>query len=192
MSSDAGVDSVFGSSDSGAGFNALASYLFGRNSDQESMAMTMPVEIALGDSSAASVTAASPTMSFVLPEQYADAPPTPVDGSRIEIAKRSSRLVAVLPFPGLVTDEEVGRQREAVVASLASTATTGASPCEYVPVDPMQVSVLQYNSPITVPWRRRNEVAIVVEEHGAVTEEQGAAVGERSTVVSWYDAGKRL
>ena len=161
--------------------------------------MTMPVEISLGGSSAAGIAAELPKMSFVLPEQYADAPPTPVDGSSVEIAKRASRLVAVLPFPGLVTDEEVGRQREAVVSALAAAVASGASPCEYAPVDPMQVSILQYNSPITVPWRRRNEVAVVIQERGAAmeerdvaTEERDVELDERSTVVSWYDAGKRL
>jgi len=179
------VDSVLGSSDSGAGFQALASYLFGGNAEEESMAMTMPVEISLGTTAAAVTAGRMPSMSFVLPDKNADAPPTPLAGSRVEIAKRPSRLVAVLPFPGLVTDEEVQRQREAVISSLAAAAA-GASSCEiYAPVEPAQVSVLQYNSPITIPWRRRNEVAIVVEE-------RGAAVEEGQDVVSWYDAGARL
>lgn len=180
------VDSVLGSSDSGAGFQALASYLFGGNAEEESMAMTMPVEISLASTAAAAAPAGRmPSMSFVLPDKNADAPPTPLAGSRVEIAKRPSRLVAVLPFPGLVTDEEVQRQREAVVSSLAAAAA-GASSCEiYAPVEPAQVSVLQYNSPITIPWRRRNEVAIVVEE-------QGAPVEGGQAVVSWYDAGGRL
>jgi hypothetical protein len=31
-----------------------------------------------------------------------------------------------------------------------------------VPVDEAEVITLQYNSPLTLPWRRRNELAIVV------------------------------
>jgi len=47
----------------------------------------------------------------------------------------------------------------------------------------VQVSILQYNSPLTVPWRRRNEVAVVVTE---------AAPATTPAVVSWYDTGMRL
>lgn len=177
MGSGSSADSVFGTSDGGAGFNVLASYLFGGNDSSESMAMTMPVEIALGADGA---TPAPPRMSFVLPERNADAPPAPVAGSSVEITKRPSRLVAVLPFPGIVTDDEVARQRQAVVSALAEA----TAPC-YAPVEPLQVSVLQYNSPITIPWRRRNEVAVVVEE-------RSAAVVEVAQVVSWYDSGMRL
>merc|ERR1711966_202889 len=66
--------------------------------------------------------------------------------------------------------------------------------------NPDEVSVLQYNSPLTLPWRRRNEIALVI------TEEERAAVGSsddsddsaleqwkaRSSATSWYDAGVRL
>ena len=55
-------------------------------------------------------------------------------------------------------------------------------------------SVLQYNSPITIPWRRRNELALVVVESGAEDDaEDGAEDGaEGAPVVSWYDSGVRL
>ena len=77
------------------------------------------------------------------------------------------------------------------------------------------VSVLQYNSPLTVLWRRRNEVAIVVQQATTPTAEEGEEAGElqqadvddqapgaqdevadgastAAAVVSWYDSGKRL
>ena len=76
----------------------------------------------------------------------------------------------------------------------------------------MQVSVLQYNSPLTVPWRRRNEVAIVVTDaSGNLTREDTSDAINTSNsseaevaddmiteneapniVRSWYDSGVRL
>jgi len=58
------------------------------------------------------------------------------------------------------------------------------------------VSVLQYNSPFTIPWRRRNEIAVVIEENweDAVVVEIGAfdTWSSRTVATSWYDAGLRL
>ena len=84
-----------------------------------------------------------------------------------------ARLVATKPFGGIVTEEEVARQTKALLEALAAEGSGVA------PLDASQVSVLQYNSPFTIPWRRRNEVAVVVEEKSA-------------PVVSWYDSGERL
>jgi len=138
---------AFGSSSGSTGFTTLASYLFGKNGDDQAMAMTMPVEISSANSEG--------SMSFVLPKKYADAPPQPLADSDVTLEKVPARLVAVKAFPGVVTDKEVERQKEAVLEALAADGSVK-------PVDESQISVLQYNSPLTVPWRRRNELAIVV------------------------------
>merc|ERR1719326_2412964 len=116
------------------------------------MAMTMPVEMSSDDTKG--------FMAFVLPKKYADEPPAPLGGSNITIDKVPARLVAVKPFPGIVTDEEVLRQKAALLQALAADGSVA-------PVDESQAIVLQYNSPLTIPWRRRNEVAIVVTEKAA-------------------------
>merc|ERR550537_1610188 len=97
------------------------------------------------------------SMAFVLPKSYADEPPAPLAGSNITIDKVPARLVAAKPFPGIVTDEEVQRQKVALLEAIVADGSL-------VPIDESQVMVLQYNSPLTIPWRRRNEVAIVVTE----------------------------
>ena len=83
------------------------------------------------------------------------------------------RLVAARAFGGIVTEPEVERQRAALAEALGANGAgvDVAAEGEY--------SVLQYNAPYTVPWRRRNELAVVVIERVA-------------EVVSWYDAGLRL
>jgi len=181
---EAGFNSVEGG---GAGFNALASYLFGGNVQQEAMAMTMPVEIETDGAGGAS-------MSFVLPRKNEASPPEPSTAD-VTIEEVPARLVAVKPFAGIVTDEEVERQKAALLEAIAADGATR-------PVEEGAVSVLQYNSPFTLPWRRRNELAIVVTEEEAVEaaaaeEEDVEATGEVASeggegVVSWYDAGVRL
>lgn len=166
----------------GVGFNTLASYLFGANEEKEVMAMTMPVLIDRESNEEGA-------MKFVLPSSVSENPPTPLAGDNVKIEQVAERLVAIKPFPGLATDDEISRQRESLLSVLEGAGLSVANPDE--------VSVLQYNSPLTLPWRRRNEIALVI------TEEERAAVGSsddsaleqwkaRSSATSWYDAGVRL
>jgi len=142
------------------GFNALAGYLFGGNEQSEKMAMTMPVEVAKKDGGGGS-------MAFVLPRDVTDAPPVPLT-AEIALETVPARLVAVKPFPGIVTDAEVERQRQVLLDVLQQDG-------RYAPVDPASVSTLQYNSPFTLPWRRRNEVALVVTPRDAGSAQQPVA-----------------
>jgi len=186
--------SPFGGNGGATGFNTLASYLFGDNAQKRAMAMTMPVEVT-SSSSAGSV--ATGSMAFVLPKSDADAPPTPLDGSGVAVDQVPSRLVAAKAFAGIVTDAEVARQQTALLDALAAAGVS--------PVDATQITVLQYNSPLTVPWRRRNEVAIVVIDDTGVVDEVDAAdevdadkvdaaddAGDAAAVTSWYDSGVRM
>jgi len=155
-------------SNSGAsGFNTLASYLFGGNEEKRGMKMTMPVEMSSSDS--------EESMSFVLPKDDSDSPPTPLSSSDVSISKIPARLVAVKAFPGIVTDGEVERQKLALLEALADDELVE-------PIDE-KISVLQYNSPFTIPWRRRNEVAIVVRTK-TLSEETVEAADEPAEVQS--------
>jgi len=176
-----------GMASAGEGFNSLASYLFGGNEEKQAMEMTMPVEIRSG---------ATSSMSFVLPRANAKAPPTPLIPD-VKVETVGARMVAVKSFRGIVTDEETERQREALLEALLAD--------DYVVVtNPDEYSVLQYNSPFTIPWRRRNELAMGVEPSRA--DDSAEAEGEAATttgsdsdadsasagVISWFDAGIRL
>jgi len=136
----------------GEGFSALATYLFGDNERERAMKMTMPVEIGY-DSSAPEAR----KMAFVLPSEdveAADGPPRPRDPT-IEVAQVPERLVAVREFAGVATAGEVERQFQKLLSVLEED---GA----YAPEVAGRYSVLQYNPPYTLPWRRRNEIAVVV------------------------------
>jgi len=175
----------------GTGFQTLASYLFGGNEEKKAMAMTMPVFVTgSGDDE-------SGTMKFVLPSAVSGSPPAPLSDDAVNIERVPERLVAVKAFPGLVTDEEVSRQRDALLSALG-----GADGVIVLDGGEENVSVLQYNSPLTIPWRRRNEIAVVVVEEEIDgdddtvigVEVNGAFVtwSARTVATSWYDAGVRL
>ena len=123
----------------GDSFNVLAGYLFGKNAEDRSMAMTMPVEMNDGK------------MAFVLPKVDADAPPTPSDDA-VSVTTRPPRRVIALEFPGVSTPEEVERQRAKLATIIAE---------EGLEADD-GYTVLQYNAPYTVPWRRRNEIVVAL------------------------------
>ena len=119
----------FGTTSGGEGFNALASYLFGGNEEKQTLAMTAPVEIRSG---------ATSSMAFVIPKASATAPPTPLTPD-VTLEEVAARLVAVKSFRGIVTDEEVERQKLALLEALA--ADDGV-----VVTNPDEFSVLQYNA----------------------------------------------
>merc|ERR1719424_1155206 len=104
----------------------------------------MSVEIESSDAGGGS-------MSFVLPRENSNDPPMP-KAEDVTLEQLPARLVAVKPFAGIVTDEEVERQREALIAAIEADGGTRLE-------EAGAFSVLQYNAPYTVPWRRRNELA---------------------------------
>lgn len=161
---------------SAEGFTSLAGYLFGDNANKTAMAMTMPVEISFGtlDSSA--------NMSFVLPKAYEGSAPLPNDAS-VQLVDVPERLVAVRPFAGVATAGEVERQRQKLEKALA------ADEQELRPVDDSAYSVLQYNPPYTLPWRRRNELAVVVEEEPRAEEPAAEPAELEAEVLAGEAAG---
>lgn len=139
---------------SAGAFQALASYIFGKNQQQQKMAMTTPVITAgVGDAR---------RMAFVLPSASSNAPPTPVDGAvKLEgnggpMQLERSDAVAVLWFGGYCGSAEVASRKVALLELVKSDD-------EFDLFDPAdEPLVLQYNDPFTPPWARRNEVAVAV------------------------------
>jgi hypothetical protein len=101
-------------------FNSLAGYIFGRNVEQEKMAMTTPV-ISSGDISVGEASS-SPSnerkMSFVMPSRFwnestLSSAPRPMDGSGVVLEENGGGLIAetnniaVLWFGGYATKDEV-------------------------------------------------------------------------------------
>ncbi|KAK3226855.1 hypothetical protein Dsin_006717 [Dipteronia sinensis] len=148
-------------------FNVLAEYLFGKNTTKEKMEMTTPVLTRKAQSDGEKMEMTTPVitkrlqdqekwqMSFVLPAKYGADLPLPKDRS-VRIKEVLSKVVAVVAFSGFVTDEEVKRRelklRNALKDDKQFQVKRGAS-----------VEVAQYNPPFTLPFTRRNEIALEVE-----------------------------
>ncbi|KAL7170502.1 hypothetical protein ACSBR2_035385 [Camellia fascicularis] len=94
-------------------------------------------------------------MSFVMPSKYGSNLPLPKDPS-VKIKEVPKKIVAVAAFSGFVTDEEVTR-RESILRNALKN-----DPQFQLKEDAL-VEVAQYNPPFTLPFTRRNEIALEVE-----------------------------
>ncbi|KAK6944057.1 SOUL hem-binding protein, partial [Dillenia turbinata] len=148
-------------------FNVLAEYLFGKNITKEKMDMTTPVFTRKTQSNGEKMEMTTPVitkkvgdqdtwqMSFVMPSKYGSDLPLPKDPS-VRIREVPRKIIAVAAFSGFVTDEEVKRRerklRDDIQNDQQFQVKEGAS-----------VEVAQYNPPFTLPFTRRNEIALEVE-----------------------------
>ncbi|KDP37298.1 hypothetical protein JCGZ_06752 [Jatropha curcas] len=149
-------------------FNVLAEYLFGKNTTKEKMEMTTPVFTRKSQSDGERMEMTTPViakkvedqdkwqMSFVMPSKYGADLPFPKD-PKVKIKEVPRKIVAVVAFSGFVTDEDVKRRelklRNALKNDMQFRVKEGAS-----------VEVAQYNPPFTLPFTRRNEIALEVEK----------------------------
>jgi hypothetical protein len=132
--------SATGENASAEAFNALFRYISGA----EKIAMTAPV--------ASEASAGGVRMQFYLPARYsAESAPKPAD-PRIRIVPLPEERLAVVRFSGRASVERVERQTELLLEALAEARwhATGT------PV------LLGYDPPFTLPFLRRNEVAVPV------------------------------
>ena len=117
-------------------------------------------------------TPGSRRMGFFVPSPYddADAAPPPADGSGVAVVQAEARTLAVCTsFAGYATDGECARQLEKLLAALDRDGVASADGAAG------KYSVLQYNPPQTLPFLRRNEVAVAVDAPEAAAPTTAAA-----------------
>lgn len=145
-------------------FRILADYIFGANTPGTEIAMTAPVEVD-GEGKEIAMTAPVETaeasgegeggklrMRFFLPARWTmDTVPQPVD-DRVELVELPARTLAVRRFTGSRDRAAVRRETQALRAALADTnwQPTGEAVAWF------------YDPPWTIPFLRRNEVALPV------------------------------
>jgi len=140
-----------------AAFQRLFRYITGDNDGGQPIAMTTPVamtgrRIAMTVPVATDAGPAGATMRFFLPASVASAgAPKPRD-ARVHIVDIPARTIAALRFSGSLSATKVAA-RETVL--LDAVAAAGSHPLGA----PM---VLGYDPPFTIPFLRRNEVAVVL------------------------------
>ena len=141
------------------GFNTLAGYIFGKNKQRQSIAMTSPVEI---NSKGRSIAMTSPvevnarggsmTMRFFMPAAYSMAElPEPTD-PRVKLVAVPPVTVAALRYSGPTIDANTKAKTATLLDMLLSSKWKPAGPSK----------AFFYNPPWTIPFLRRNEVLIEV------------------------------
>jgi transposase len=158
----------------GEAFGRLFRYISGANAGEDSLAMTAPV--AMPDRGAElsmtapvevekpgrSLSMTTPVeqgadgdgvrMAFYLPAEYdLESAPRPTDEA-VHLVVVPERTLAVRRFSWWATDDRVARQTERLLATLERA--------EIDPVD--EPFFMGYDAPFTLPFLRRNEVAVEV------------------------------
>jgi hypothetical protein len=128
---------------SSTGFRKLASYIFGGNNANKSIAMTTPVHMNINDNQS--------SMSFVMPANYnKDNLPKPND-SAINIKTTTEEYIAAIQFGGYANDEEIKTYTAKLETALKSKGM------EYYG----NFRFLGYNAPYQF-WGRRNEIIVSI------------------------------
>ncbi|EMS56327.1 hypothetical protein TRIUR3_22012 [Triticum urartu] len=91
-------------------------------------------------------------MSFVMPSKYGPDLPQAKDPS-VTIKEVPRKIVAVAAFPGLVTDDDISQRESRLRKSLQKDT-------QYQLKEDSVVEIAQYNPPFTLPFARRNEIAL--------------------------------
>ena len=136
----------------GDDFKRLFDYIAGANARKETIAMTAPVEQRGGKLAPPTPGEAAPaTMRFFLPKKVAANPPRPDDGS-IRIVDVPAQTLAVIRFSGSLDRVQSARYARILLEELAKHDRKAEG----------EPFLLGYDPPFTIPFLRRNEVAVAV------------------------------
>lgn len=142
------------------GFRRLAGYIFGGNRGKTKIAMTAPVaQEAKGQKIAMTAPVAAQrsgtgqwVIRFFMPSEHTlDTLPTPND-ERVRLVEVPGERVAVLRFAGNYNPEVIARRTEELLYTLRDNGVEPAG----------EPFAWFYDPPWTLPFRRRNEVAVNV------------------------------
>lgn len=144
------------------GFSIVAGYIFGGNTKNESIAMTVPVveknatseSIAMTAPVTASIEGESRTIAFGMPRSYTlDTLPKPTD-SRVQIVSIPEKQMVAIRFSWFHTDARVQSKKQELLDALKKDNITVIGEPQYA----------GYNAPGTPPWMTRNEVLVEVKK----------------------------
>jgi hypothetical protein len=141
------------------GFRRLAGYIFGGNHRSEEISMTAPVGQQGGDEIAMTAPVAQSrtdnrqwTIRFYMPSKWTmDTLPQP-DDDNVKLVTVPGETVAVLRFSGDRSPDAVAARRSELLKTLSGNGIqTAGEPVAWF-----------YDPPWTLPFRRRNEIAVPV------------------------------
>ena len=139
------------------GFRRLARYIFGGNTGKAKIAMTAPVAQQQGEKIAMTAPVAAQrdaadhwVIRFFMPaDRTLDSLPIPED-DRVRLVNDAPERVAVLGFSGIPSPTSVAARTTELLTTLRANSLDPAG-------DPV---AWFYDPPWTIPFRRRNEVAV--------------------------------
>ena len=144
----------------GDGFRLLADYIFGNNTVQQVISMTAPVQqkenqnIAMTAPVQQQSTGKSWRMSFVMPSKYSmDSLPVP-NNNRVRLKEILTKKFVVIEFSGTNSNENVTEHENQLMNYIeANQININGSP-----------KYAFYNPPWSLPFLRRNEVMIEINQ----------------------------
>jgi len=149
---------------SGQGFRLIAAYIFGQNRVNEKIAMTAPVTVEERPSQSEKIAMTAPvgiesnagkwTVSFVMPAQYTmESIPKPTN-SQVQLRQIPAVKKAVISFSGFYNEQKVAEK----TLELEQWIKTHNLHPVGVP------NFARYNPPWTLPFMRRNEIMINLQD----------------------------
>lgn len=159
IAAEATIDIIKSGNPRGEAFRIVAAYIFGANKGKKKIDMTSPVEFKTAGETIAMTAPVQVNksekrlaMRFFMPRQYSrEELPEPVD-SRVRLVNIPAETAAVLQFTGSTDDAAVSVRTAELLGLLRGTNwKTEGSP-----------TALFYNPPWTIPFLRRNEIAVAV------------------------------
>ena len=134
-------------------FNLLFRYISGENRSRAKISMTSPVITQEKIAMTTPVISKQGSMSFVAPSKYTiDNVPEPTD-PRVQVHELPERYMAAIRFSGFAWKNSTDKQLNRLLMVLESHGLSFKG----------QPVLMQYNSPITPGFMRRNEMAVEVE-----------------------------
>ncbi len=132
-------------SNSNSMFGILAGYIFGRNENNQKIAMTAPVHMHQNDDQKSS------TMSFVMPSEYKIGELSKPNDKRIKIKKSNTKKYAAISYTGYNNSEKFNKYKSELQSVLdKKNIKTIGNPI-----------YLGYDPPYKF-WNRKNEVLIEI------------------------------
>lgn len=144
----------------GKGFRLLADYIFGNNTVKQEIAMTAPVQQQNSEKIAMTAPVQQQSqdgvwkVSFVMPMEYSiDTLPKP-NNERVTLKEVLEKRYVVIQFSGLNSNENIAQHEKMLMQYIEANQIKIAGPPKYA----------FYNPPWTLPFMKRNEIMLELEE----------------------------
>ena len=143
------------------GFRLIADYIFGNNTVEQNISMTAPVQqkenqkIAMTSPVQQQLAGKSWQISFVMPSKYnMDSLPVP-NNNRVRLKEILTKKFVVIEFSGTNSNENVIEHENQLMNFIEANQINIIGSPKYA----------FYNAPWTLPFLRRNEVMIEINQH---------------------------